>query len=281
MKTLRLVGFMVLGVAVGAAQAPVVPTDRYGPPVCNATPVPASKRMSVAKAVAIQEAGATDATALLAAEPMENFDIARYRIKDYADCVGGGGCYWADLDTQYKRAESALAAKVAEKKSGEKLALVFDIDETVLSKYCQMPVEDYGYLQAMDDAWTLSPEAAVLIPGALRLFNQAKAAGVAVFFITGRPEIPAEGNPHPRQNQRAATERNLKAVGFNGWTGLALRIGAENNMSTTDYKSLERKKIVEKGYTIVMSVGDQWSDLNGEPHAQVNVKLPNPFYFLP
>jgi predicted secreted acid phosphatase len=52
-------------------------------------------------------------------------------------------------------------------------------------------------------------------------------------------------------------------------------------MSTVEYKSLERKKIVEKGYTIVMSVGDQWSDLSGEPHAQVSVKLPNPFYFLP
>ena len=280
-KTVRLVGLLVVGVAVSAAQAPVVPTDHYGPPVCNAKPAPTARRMSVAKAVAIQEAGAADPTALLSAEPMENFDVARYRIKDYAECVGGGGCYWADLDTQYKRAETALAAKVAAKKSGEKLAIVFDIDETVLSKYCQMPVEDYGYLQAMDDAWTLSPEAAVLIPGALRLFNQAKAAGVAVFFITGRPGEPAKDVAHPRENQRAATARNLEAAGFSGWTGLALKDGAENHMSTIEYKSLERKKIVEKGYTIVMSVGDQWSDLSGEPHAQVSVKLPNPFYFLP
>jgi hypothetical protein len=30
-----------------------------------------------------------------------------------------------------------------------------------------------------------------------------------------------------------------------------------------------------------MSVGDQWSDLLGDPQAEVNVKLPNPFYFLP
>jgi hypothetical protein len=30
-----------------------------------------------------------------------------------------------------------------------------------------------------------------------------------------------------------------------------------------------------------MSVGDQWSDLNGEPRAEISVKLPNPFYYLP
>jgi hypothetical protein len=283
MKMVRLGALMMLCVAVSAAQAPVVPTDHYRPPVCDASAKPedSARRMSVAKAVAIQEEGAKDPTALLAAEPLENFDVARMKIKDYADCVGDGGCYWADLDTQYKRAEVALKAKLATKKSAEKLAMVFDIDETVLSKYCQMPVEDYGYLQAMDDAWTVSSQASVLIPGALRLFSLAKAEGVAVFFITGRPGEPAEGAVHPRDNQRAATERNLRAAGFSGWTGLALKDRDENKMPVAEYKQLERKKIVEKGYTLVMSVGDQWSDLKGEPHAEVNVKLPNPFYFLP
>jgi hypothetical protein len=282
-KTRQFAGLWALCIAVGAAQAPVVPTDHYGPPVCNANskPVPAANRTSVEKSLAIQEAGANDPTAILAAEPMENFDIARMRIRDYMDCAGKGGCYWADLDTQYKRAEAALNARVAAKKPGEKLAMVFDIDETVLSKYCQFPVEDYGYLKAIDDIWTVSPEAAVRIPGALRLFNQAKAEGVTVFFITGRPGIPAAGAGRPQDNQRPPTERNLKAAGFDGWTGLALKDGEENKMPVSVYKPFERRKIVEKGYKIVMNVGDQWSDLNGEPHAEVNVKLPNPFYFLP
>ena len=72
---LRLVGLLALGVAVCAAQAPVVPTGHYGPPVCNTKSEPTTERMSVAKAVAIQESGASDPTTLLAAEPMENFDI--------------------------------------------------------------------------------------------------------------------------------------------------------------------------------------------------------------
>ena len=52
-------------------------------------------------------------------------------------------------------------------------------------------------------------------------------------------------------------------------------------METIAYKSSERAKIVAAGYKLVMSVGDQWSDLLGEPQAEVSVKLPNPFYFIP
>jgi predicted secreted acid phosphatase len=52
-------------------------------------------------------------------------------------------------------------------------------------------------------------------------------------------------------------------------------------MKTAVYKASERQKIVAAGYTLVMNVGDQWSDLDGSPRAAINVKLPNPFYYLP
>jgi acid phosphatase len=266
---IKLAALMTLSVAVSAAQAPVVPLDHYGPPSCRTDSKPAS-RMSVAQAVAIEEAGAADATALPAAEPMENFDVARYRVADYADCIGTGGCYWADLDTQYKRAESALDRELATRKRGEKLAIIFDIDETALSSYCEMQRENYGFIKPMNYEWVVSPEAAVAIPGAVRLFNRAKSAGIAVFFITGRPD-----------SQLDATARNLEAAGYHGWKGLALRNSEERTLNTIVYKSQRRKKIVADGYRLILSVGDQWSDLNGEPKAEVSVKLPNPFYFLP
>jgi predicted secreted acid phosphatase len=60
-----------------------------------------------------------------------------------------------------------------------------------------------------------------------------------------------------------------------------LRSNEERNETAVVYKSSERRKIVEQGYTIIMSIGDQWSDLDGEPRAEVSVKLPNPFYFIP
>jgi hypothetical protein len=263
---------------MAAAQTPVVPTDHYGPPICPGAKASAH-RMTVAAAQAEQALGAGNPRALLADEPLENFEIARYRLADYADCVGGGGCYWADLDAQYKRAEAALAGQMAAAKAGEKLAVVMDIDETTLSSYCEMEREDFGYIGAMFNGWVVTPEAAVAIPGALRLFGEAKTAGLAVFFITGRPGIQAAGSS--QADQTSATARNLEAAGFRGWTGLLLRNGDENSMSTIAYKSEERGKIVAKGYKIVMSLGDQWSDLLGDPQAEMSVKLPNPFYFLP
>ena len=233
---------------------------QVGPPVCpsaagkkTSSGAPAAARPTVAAAVATAEAGAADPSVLVAAEPMENFGVARYRLQDYGECVGGGGCYWKDLDAQARRAEIALDGLVAGRKTGEKLALVLDIDETSLSNYCEMKLEDYGFLASMFNAWAVSSEADMAIPGTLRLFNKARAAGVEVFFITGRAG-----------DQRAATAKNLEAAGYKGWKGLSLREGPQKTMGTVAYKSEERKKIVDAGYRIVMSVGDQWSDLDGE-----------------
>jgi hypothetical protein len=272
----RVAAALLIG-GVACAQAPVVPTDHYGPPVCGATAKPDAHRMTAGAAKAEQELGAKDSHALLSDEPVENFGIERYRLADYADCVGAGGCYWADLDAQYKRAEAALAEQVKAGR-GEKLAVVMDIDETTLSSYCEMKREDFGYVGTMWNGWVVTREAAVAIPGALRLFDEAKAAGAAVFFITGRPGVQPTNNG---MDQTAMTAKDLEAAGFHGWAGLALRNGDENGMQTIAYKSEERRKIAAKGYRIMLSVGDQWSDLLGEPQAGVSVKLPNPFYFLP
>src|SRR6202453_1209880 len=121
--TLRglLRGVSVVALAGGICLAQV------GPPVC---PVPAGKtasmrpgvvRPSVAAAEATADANTADASVLVAAEPMENFGVARYRLEDYADCVGTGGCYWADVDAQTRRAEAALGRIVAASKTSERL----------------------------------------------------------------------------------------------------------------------------------------------------------------
>jgi acid phosphatase len=266
---LHSVGVCVLAGGVCAAQV--------GPPVC---PVEAGKKIqsvrpavarpTVADTVTTAEAEAADPSVMMSAEPMENFGVARYRLADYADCVGTGGCYWADMDAQAKRAETALEGAVASRKSGERMAMVLDIDETSLSSYCEMKHEDFGYINTMFNAWMASPEDSVVLPGTLRLFNKAKASGVTVFFITGRGE-----------RFREATVKGLDAAGYSGWKGLSLRDAAQTNMPTAKYKSEERKKIVDAGYTLVMSVGDQWSDLMGTSRAEISVKLPNPFYYLP
>jgi predicted secreted acid phosphatase len=92
-----------------------------------------------------------------------------------------------------------------------------------------------------------------------------------VFFITGRPE-----------GQRTDTEANLRAVGYDHREKIYLRSEDHPKKQTvTEYKSGERAKIVAMGYRIVLNVGDQMSDLVGNPQAEHSVKLPNPFYFIP
>jgi predicted secreted acid phosphatase len=108
------------------------------------------------------------------------------------------------------------------------------------------------------------------IADTVALVKKAQSLGVDVFFITGRPE-----------SQRAATEANLKAAGYADWKGLALKQPGVTYASTSAYKAGERQKIVDSGYTLLLNMGDQWSDLQWPPMALHNVKLPNPFYYLP
>ena len=256
------------------------------PPVCSvgnpksvsithteAHPSPEQLTQTLASATA-------DPTILTAAEPA-NFGIARYRIADYASCTGSAGCYWADIDAQTRRAENELDRLIASHRTTrhgdhkaaemrERLAIVLDIDETSLSSYCEEIREDYGFIPEMFNTWVVSSEAAVPIPGTLRLFRHARAAGVAIFFLTGRPHEQAE-----------ATSRNLHAAGYDGWTALMTRSEAERHTATTEYKAAARARLVAEGYTLLLNVGDQWSDLLGDPRAELSVKLPNPFYYLP
>ena len=173
------------------------------------------------------------------------------------------------------QARSYLTTRVAR---GGKLAIVLDIDETPLSNLPALRANDYGFVVAgpCGDlprgpcgilAWILLARAEPIRP-VLELTRQAREQGVAVFFLTGRPE-----------RVRAATEANLKAAGYE-WTGVLLKPDALNTASAVDFKAAERKKLVAQGYVIVVNVGDQMSDLDGG-FAERTYKLPNPFYFVP
>ena len=278
-----LVWIVVAAMASGAAaqQVGVVPAEHYGPPMCTAGAKPPVKSDDAEHARNEQKDALQNSRIILSSDPMANFGIERYKLLQYGDCTGDSGCYWADLDAQYKRAEAELAKEIAAKKPGEKLAIVMDIDETTLTNYCEMRREDFGYIAPLFGGWETSPEAAMAIPGALRVFNEARAAGIAVFFITGRPGVRDYSASRGETDETEATAKNLAAADFHGWEGLALRNGSERTMPTIEFKSEERRRIVRKGYRIIMSLGDQWSDLLGDPQADVSIKLPNPFYFIP
>ena len=75
------------------------------------------------------------------------------------------------------------------------------------------------------------------------------------------------------------TESNLQAAGFD--QGYTLTTKPSGAPPTIEYKSGERARIEEElGFTILVNVGDQDSDLAGG-HARRAFKLPNPMYFIP
>jgi len=100
------------------------------------------------------------------------------------------------------------------------------------------------------------------------IFTTARDHGAAVFFITGRDET-----------QRAATERNLRAVGYTGYTELIMEPPGAHYISAADFKAPQRAQIEKEGYTIIANIGDQMSDIDGG-HGGCTFKVPNPFYFI-
>jgi predicted secreted acid phosphatase len=102
-----------------------------------------------------------------------------------------------------------------------------------------------------------------------RLFDEARKSKVAVFFVTGRHEF-----------ERGWTTQNLKNAGFSGFSGLYMEPNDKTFNSAADFKIEQRKTIQSLGYHIILSIGDQLSDLSGQV-ADTTVLYPNPFYRLP
>ena len=156
-------------------------------------------------------------------------------------------------------------------------AIVLDIDETSLSNWTAYRANGWGRILAgpcnLPDgpcglrSWQAMGASTALAP-TLELDRRARELGVAVFFISAR--APA---------LRAATERNLREQGYT-WDGVVLLPPDAHFTHTADFKAPERRKIAERGYTIVLTMGDQQSDLDGG-WAEKTFKLPNPVYFLP
>jgi predicted secreted acid phosphatase len=165
-----------------------------------------------------------------------------------------------------KRARHHHGRRHGHARKAKKLAVVLDIDETSLSNLSAIEADNFTF--GPNSQAEATSEIGKAIPATLKLFNDAKARGVAVFFITGRGEAT-----------RAHTESNLTREGYSGFKQLYLK-PAGSTLTTVAYKTGARQDIENQGYTIIANIGDQYSDLAGG-HAASAFKLPNPFYFLP
>jgi hypothetical protein len=203
-----------------------------------------------------------------------NIDTYKRRLVKYHD----DGKYNEDI-----AAVMADATRYVEGRAGEvkRPAVVLDIDETSLSNWENIKADDFGFIEG--GPCSLQPKMACgfndwidkaiapAIGPTLSFFKSIRAKNVAVFFITGR-----------RDKQRQPTLWNLDRAGFEGWARLATRPDDQHGSIVT-FKSGERGKIVAENYNILANVGDQDSDLKDleGKSAECEVKLPNPFYFIP
>lgn len=151
----------------------------------------------------------------------------------------------------------------------KKLAIVFDIDDTALSNWEYVSKNHFGYTKHEFREWEKLAQASAIEP-VLDLYLYAQQQGFAVFFISGRNEA-----------QREVTQNNLRKEGFHNWNGLFLKPINFKGPSACIFKSQWREHIEKLGYTIVVNIGDQMSDLTGFPQAKHNFKVSNPMYIIP
>jgi hypothetical protein len=147
---------------------------------------------------------------------------------------------------------------------GRRPAIVLDIDDTSLSLYDCAKARNF----VSPTICAVETDLPAIDP-VLRFFRRAQARGLAVFFITGRPE-----------GLRGITVEALANAGFGGpWT-LFVRPNSYHEPSLVPYKAGVRAMLSASGYRILANIGDQDSDLAGG-YAQSSWKLPNPMYFTP
>ena len=204
---------------------------------------------------------ATVAAPELHFKPADNLSDIKQQLVDYVR----SGQYDREIVDVVKAAHDWVETRTASPKSGEKLAAIFDIDETSLSGLSEMAQCDFCSPSARSSIFP--PGRLTAIKPVLDLYNFAKSKGVAMFFLTGRYETGRE----------IATS-NLTAAGYAGWTDILFRPNA-NSQTAALMKAGVRKTVEQKGYKIILNIGDQLSDLAGG-YSERTYKLPDPFYFV-
>lgn len=174
------------------------------------------------------------------------------------------GAYERDLAAAAAPARTWIEERAARRQPGERLTVVFDLDETLLFNFAHIRRQDFGYSPAVWSAW-VDEGAAPPIAAVREVYRVARRLGVDVVFITGRSE-----------RDRPGTEKNLRAIDCADYAALICE--PDDATGTTGaFKMGARERLVREGRTIIANLGDQQSDLTGG-YAEKTFKLPNPFY---
>jgi len=204
-----------------------------------------------------------------------NLTCAKRALIDYYHDLAPESEYIKDVNQVVIAAESYLNSRVIKNDHAadpEKLAMVLDIDDTSLTNFPANKEDGFGDSPVMIDARYHAANAPAIAP-VMRLYQEAISKKVSVFFITARKPLDTK----PTEDLRSYTIDNLQKVGYMGWAGLYMPQGEDLKLSSSSYKTKIRKMLTENGYTIILNLGDQDSDLVGG-YAERGYKIPNPIY---
>jgi len=148
----------------------------------------------------------------------------------------------ADVKAAIAPARAYIEQRTAER-TDEYPAIVFDIDNTTLATH-------------------FHPFTMPGIAPVVELAQYARSRGVAIIFVTARVDFIDPITRH--------------SLGEAGYTVDELRGRDLCDLfkSVQQFKTDERTEVEQEGYTIVASVGNNWTDLNGG-HAERTFKLPD------
>lgn len=188
---------------------------------------------------------------------IENLSISKSKVTDYYE----SGAYETELKEALKPAYEELNKSSAKK--GD--AIVFDVDETILSNYAYIKSIDFGYNRQLWDKYLLNINADP-IEQTVKFYKAALEKNYSIIFLTARTHDSYEH-----------TLENLRTRGIEVFDTLICRTRELEDAPASEFKQDERKLLTESGYNIFMCVGDQDSDLLGD-NTGIKIKLPNKLY---
>lgn len=183
--------------------------------------------------------------------------------------------YRALCEQLFRQTTVAILRKVKTEKNSDNLAVVVDLDETVLDNSLYQVERWKAGLSFTQDSWSewVNREEAGLVPGAKQFLKAVRKKGVRVVFVSNRMNKNLE-----------PTRRNL----------LALEVLAPNDLfllrlDKDDVKEVRRREVNEGKarmkkvgpLKVVGYVGDQMGDFpsgQAKEFGKTSFLLPNPMY---
>jgi acid phosphatase len=194
-----------------------------------------------------------------ATEKPVNLTITREEVKQYYES--------GKFDEELSQVITDAKQKFDKAEFTDSSVVIFDVDETALNNYGLAEQMGFGYVYEMNKQWNAEMKAPA-ISQVKELYDFLISKGSKIIFLTGRnfPEYKA-------------TYDNLKLAGYTVFDTLITQMDNEKEMTAKDFKSKKRMELTKNGYEIIGTVGDQWSDLEGEYHG-IQVKIPNYLYLI-